>query len=435
MAKATRSSQRLWWLVVVLLVLINTLAWQRKPIASWLGHVAIARAGSEPNRAQQYITLAGFFSSQAPEIALARARLHRHAADLDEFRRDLQRARYLGIAPERADREQWMALAQSGQMGIAGPQLVNLLETGGGEEAEICEAFALGYMRMRDFEAALALLGAWTQEAPRDARPHAWIGQIQAELRSTEEAEAAFRMALRLAPSNASAALGLGQLLLELKRPAEALEFFQLAADDESTGAAASAGLASCLQMQNRFEDAADVLELALQRFPGDYRLLAQQAEGFVEQGEYAAAEQLLRPEIESGSRRRELRYTYAVALRGIGRTDEAAEHFAYTSEAAERTAAANQRIATVTAEPTNADLRHEIGHTHLTYGNIEDGLMWLQAALEIDPKHRPSHRVLAEYYGEKTAQHPRYIGLAQRHRMAAGPQPDGMSDNQDVGQ
>lgn len=425
MAKATRSGQRLWWLVVVLLVLINTLAWQRKPLASWLGQFAIDRAGSEPNRARQYITLASFFSSQAPEIALARARLHRHAADLDEFRRDLQRARYLGIAPERADRERWMAFAQSGQMGIAGPQLVNLLETGGGEEAEICEAFALGYMRMRDFGAALALLEAWTQEAPRDARPHAWIGQIQTELRATEKAEKAFRMALQLAPSNAPAALGLGQLLLELKRPAEAIEFFRLAADDESAGAAAPVGLAASLQTQNRLEEAAQVLDLALQRFPDDYRLLVQKAEGFVEQGEYAAAEKLLRPEIDSGSRRRELRYAYAVALRGIGRIDEAAEHFAYTSEAAERTAAANQRIAAVAVEPTNADLRHEIGQTHLTYGNIEDGLMWLQSALEIDPKHRPSHRALAEHYGEKTAQHPRYIGLAQRHRIAAGSQPD----------
>jgi len=405
--------------------LINVAAWQRKPIAGWLGQSAIARAGSDPSRARQYISLAGLLWSDAPEIALARARLHRHEADLVEFRRDLQRARLLGIAPERADREQWMSLAQSGQMGIAGPQLINLLDTGGGEEAEICEAFALGYMRMRDFGAALALLEAWAQEAPEDARPHAWIGQIQAELMATEKAETAFRGALQLAPSNASAALGLGQLLLDLKRPAEAIEFFQLAAADESAGAAASAGLASSLQTQNRLAEAAQVLEVALKRFPDDYRLLVQKAEGFVEQGEYAAAEQLLRPEIESGSRRRELRYTYAVALRGIGRTEEAAEHFAYTSEAAQRTAAANQRIAAVAADPTNADLRYDIGQTHLTYGNIEDGLMWLQSALEIDPKHRPSHRALAEYYAEKTAQHPRYIGLAQRHRIAAGSQPD----------
>jgi len=148
MAKSTRSSRRLWWLVVVLMVLINVVAWQRKPIAGWLGQLAIARAGSDPTRSRQYITLAGWVSSDAPEIALARARLHRHEADLDAFRRDLKRARHLGIAPERADRERWMALAQSGQMGIAGPQLVNLLETGGGEEAEICEAFALGFKRI-----------------------------------------------------------------------------------------------------------------------------------------------------------------------------------------------------------------------------------------------------------------------------------------------
>lgn len=425
MAKLTRPSARLWWLLVVLLVLSNILAWQRKPIASWLGQLALARAGSDPTQAQQFITVAGWFSTQAPEVALARARLHRHAADLDAFRRELSRARHLGIAADLAERERWLALAQSGQMSTAGSQLLNLLETGGGEEAEISEAFAIGYMRMRDYAAALALLGAWAEELPEDARPHAWIGQIKSELRASDEAEAAFRQALRLDSNNAPAALGLGQLLLDLKRSDEAIEFFRIAVSDDSVGAAASAGLASALQSQSRSEEAAEVLELALERFPDDYRLLAQKADGLVEQGKYSIAEQLLRPEIESGTRRRELRYTYAVALRGVGRLDDAAEHFAYANEAAERIAAANLRIADVAADPTNADLRYEIGHAHLTYGNIEDGLIWLRGALEIDPKHIASHRALAEYFGAISAQHPRYSGLAQRHRIAAGPQPD----------
>lgn len=424
MTTSTRSGRRIWWLVVVLLLLLNVLAWQRKSIASWLGQLAIADAGSEPIRARRYIALAGIFSNQAAEIALAEARLHRHEAELDEFRRDLQRARYLGIAPEQAERERWLAFAQSGQMSVAGPQLVKLLETGGGEEAEICEAFALGYMRMRDFGAALALLGAWAEESPTDARPQAWIGQIKADLGASQEAEAAYREALRLDPVNAPAALGLGQLLLDLKRSGEAIAFFEIAAPSLSVGAAAAAGLASALQSQSRVEEAAQVLKLALDRFPDDYRLLAQKADGLVEQGDYVAAERLLRPEIKDGSTRRELRYIYAVALRGIGRPEEAAEHFAYASEAAERTAAANQLIASVTADPANADLRYEIGQAHLTYGNIEDGLLWLRSALEIDPKHVPSHLALAEYYGGKTDQNPRFIGLAQRHRIAAGPQP-----------
>jgi tetratricopeptide (TPR) repeat protein len=425
MAKSTGPRVRLWWLLVLLLLLVNVVAWQRKPIAGWLGQLAFHRAGSDPSRAQQYITIAQWLSKQSPQVALARARLRRHQTDLDEFRRELQRARYLGIDSELAEREQWLALAQSGNMSVAGPQLVNLLETGGGEEAEISEAFAVGYMRMRDYASALALLGAWANELPNDARPHAWIGQIKSELRASEEAEKAFREALRLDPENAAAALGLGQLLLDLKRSDEAIDFFRIAVSDDEVGASASAGLASALQAQSRPQEAAEVLEVGLNRFPDDYRLLAQKADGLVEQGEYAAAEQLLKSEIESGSRRRELRYTYAVALRGIGRVDEAAEHFAYANEAAERIAAANLRIADVTSDPTNAELRYEIGYAHLTYGNIEDGLMWLRGALEIDPKHHASHRALAEYYSTKTRQHPRYIGLAQRHRIAAGKLPD----------
>lgn len=426
-ASSPRPARRVWWLLVFLLVLVNTIAWQRQPIAAWLGQMAMSRASlDDVEAALGYAALAQRISRQAPEIELARARLERREGDMAAFRRHLQRARHLGIAPERAEREQLLAQAQSGQMRVAGPKLVELLETAGGDEAEICEAYAKGYMRMRDFSSALALLGAWADDFPNDARPHAWIGQIHAELRATEQAERAFRKALDRDPANPSAAFGLGQMLLDLKRSAEAIPFFRIATDDPNIGAAAAAGLAQCLRAQSRRDQAVQVLHESLQRFPDDEQLLVEQAQMLVEQGNYAEAEKGLQTLIGAGSRRREVRYVYATALRGLGRSDEAAKHFEYATEAAERTAVANRRIADVADDPDNAQLRYEIGAAHLRYGNLEDGLMWLQSALEIDPKHRPTHRALADYYERKTADHPRFIHLAQRHRIMGGPSPPG---------
>lgn len=418
------SSRRLWWLIAVLMILLNVAAWQRKSIARWIGHLAMTRAekGDEQG-AREYLEIAETVSRHAPESQLWLARLERRNGDFGAARQHLQRARYLGIDAERADREEWLAVAQSGRMRLAEPELARLLETAEGDVPEICQAYALGYMRLRDFASALALLGGWAEEYPSDARPHAWIGQIQLELNATAEAEAAFRRALELDPANASAAFGLGQLLADAKRPAEAIPFFRIAVEDEDVGAAAAAGLAAGLQSQNQIADAASALDRALERFPSDHRLLVKKADLFIEKGQYAEAEGLLRPQVDAGSRRRELRYAYAMALRGLGRADEAAEHFAYATEAAEKIAAANQRIVKVSDEPKNAQLRYEIGAAHLQYGNAEDGLLWLHGALEIEPDHRAAHRDLAEYYQAKTSEDPRFISLAQRHRALAGPQ------------
>lgn len=421
--KSRPSSSRLWWLIALLLVVLNILAWQRKSIAGWVGRLAMARASQDHREAaNRYLGLADRISHDVPEVALASARLHRRQGDMVGFGRQLRRAQYLGIPAELADRERVLAAAQSGQMSVAGPRLLSLLETAGGDAAEICEAYAKGYMRTRDFQAALTLLDGWATDFPKDARPHAWIGQIQAELRATEAAEAAFRRALELDPTNASAALGLGQLLVDLKRHADAAPLFRIAIADPAVGAAAAVGLANCLQTQSQVDAAAEVLNSALLRFPGDYRLLVEQANLEIEQGRFAEAEAALKPEIDAKSRRREIRYAYAMALRGLGKTDEATQHFDYAAEAANQTAVANRRVGEVVADPDNAELRYEIGETQLRYGNIEDGLMWLQSVLDIDPNHRPTHGALAEYYESEVFRNPRMIALAQRHRLLAGP-------------
>jgi tetratricopeptide (TPR) repeat protein len=150
--------------------------------------------------------------------------------------------------------------------------------------------------------------------------------------------------------------------------------------------------------------------------------LVVERASIAVQRGEYATAEALLKPLIDAGNRRREVHYTYATAVRSLDRAEEAAEHFDYASQAAKATADANLRVEEVAGDPYNAELRYEIGDAHLRFGNIEDGLMWLKSALQIDAMHRPSHASLADYYEERIGQNPRFIRLAQRHRALGGP-------------
>ena len=66
--------------------------------------------------------------------------------------------------------------------------------------------------------------------------------------------------------------------------------------------------------------------------------------------------------------------------------------------------------------QPEDAELRYQIGSTLLRYDSPSDGLGWLLSVLDVDPHHRPTHAVLAEYYAGKGNEK-----LAEHHRHLAG--------------
>jgi predicted Zn-dependent protease len=49
---------------------------------------------------------------------------------------------------------------------------------------------------------------------------------------------------------------------------------------------------------------------------------------------------------------------------------------------------------------PLDPALHYEMGKLLLQTGRTEVGLQWLNTALRLDPAHRPTHLLLAEYHG-----------------------------------
>ena len=417
-----RSTRRLWWLVAGLMACLNVAAWMHGQIASWAGERAIAAASrDDPAALDRWVRVSTFFSEQNVEVELALSRFARREGDLENARKHLARARIWGADADLVELEESLGQAQRGNMRVAQPKLGALLETHDLELPEIVEAYAQGYMRQREFPSAITLLSAWADDFPKDPRPLSWKGLIYAEQRLNEPAEEAFRAALALDPDHPPAALGLGQLLVDAKQPAEAIAYLRIAKDSDKVGAAAVALLARALRDTGQRDAAEQVLREASQRFPDDYRILVERADVLNEQGDYTAAIDLLRPLVEAGSKRREVRYAYAIALRGTGAAEEAAEHFAYAADAAAATGEANRKIGLVSDRPEDVELRFEIGRDHLRYGNVEDGLLWLMSVLDREPGHRATHRALAAHYAERVAAEPKFIGALQRHRALGG--------------
>ena len=107
-----------------------------------------------------------------------------------------------------------------------------------------------------------------------------------------------------------------------------------------------------------------------------------------------------------------------AACLRHQGRGDEA-EKFAARTKAIDADlralADASERAA---KDPKDPAPRHEAGVVCLRNGQDEQALRWFAGALQVDPKYRPTHKELSEYY----ARAGRPDLSARHHDMAARP-------------
>jgi len=81
------------------------------------------------------------------------------------------------------------------------------------------------------------------------------------------------------------------------------------------------------------------------------------------------------------------------------GDLDQSRAHFEKSAAIQDASRRVRGLMGQVRADPENAQLRLQIGRTLLEQGQAADALLWFQGALRIDPRHRPTHRQLADYY------------------------------------
>lgn len=107
-----------------------------------------------------------------------------------------------------------------------------------------------------------------------------------------------------------------------------------------------------------------------------------------------------------------------------LGKTDEARQYQAKADRILadrKRTSELGDRLREKPDD--DPEPRYEIGVILLRMGKPQEGVHWLRQALEKDPKHRPSHQALADFFQSVDA-----VDLANRHRQAVqqltGPNP-----------
>jgi tetratricopeptide (TPR) repeat protein len=186
-----RPSNR-WIRLAVLLAVLLLLIWQRQ---LWLGglldsRVRTALQQQEPERALWWLDWMERFLGRAAETELLRARAYRHLGRWPDVEAALKRADEQQAPRRLLEREQTLALAQSGQLRRAEPQLARLLSDDRDDPTDVCEAFVIGYMRSQRQANALHLIDGWLADAPQDFRPYLYRARIYRVSEELKQAEA-----------------------------------------------------------------------------------------------------------------------------------------------------------------------------------------------------------------------------------------------------
>lgn len=349
------------------------------------------------------------------------ARLDRKRGQIESMHRRLERCRQWSVSSDAIEREGLLAEAQAGRLDRIDRQLSVLLTNPQGDLQEICGAYVNGCIANYRLGQAWQIIELWIADSPEDPEPLYLLGRIREHTGRYDDSKTAYRHALALDPSHAPAAYNLARLLLhELDQPEEALMAYRQAAEHLELPQPAMAGAATCLIELQQFDEARRLLDEAralddthldeAYRLVGDpgesasARLPAVYGQLEAAEGRAEAAAVWLEQAVAANPRDWKTRYALVKALRECGRNEDAAEHAQIVEAASAAMGEIEVLLAQVPADPDNADVRCRIGELFLEHVSEQQGIIWLQSALQIDPQHQPAQAALDQHYSRQQA-------------------------------
>lgn len=362
-------------------------------------------------RAMAWLNWASPLRPKSAELNFLLARTHRRLERFPDAAAALEQAAALGWSRAEIERERWLLLAQTGRFAEVQAHWNGLFLDARSDGPEICRAFVLMSLQRFQIEPALRVIAGWKADFPRDAEPHFQEGRIAGVGLRWQDAERAYREALRRDPSRNDVREGLADALMkQLKLEAAIVELQQLL-ERQPTNRAALVHLADCLLRTSRLDEARDTLKSVLAAEPSHYEALVLLGQLELATGRATEALVPLKTAVSLHPEDAEVRYAYAKALRAAGREVDAAEHFRFREQAKEPLLRLSEAVSELVAAPGNLALRFEVGELTWRWKSRDEGEKWLLSVLELAPAHQPANALLARHFellghSERAAHH-----------------------------
>jgi tetratricopeptide (TPR) repeat protein len=360
-----------------------------------------------------------------PDHAQARyylAKCARRTDQLELAAKELQLAERLGHHHTDLVLEQWLAIAQSGDVQSVEPKLRQLMAAGvsDNQAEEIYEAMAKGFFASYRISDLRQCLDYWSEWRPDAVLPHLMRADLHERLGEWTHAVEQYRRILKLVPNHVQASLKLAQALLELNDASEALEVFNSCRVLQPNHPEVLLGIAQCQSRLGHPEIAMRFLKLSLQQPVADRlraKILLESGQIKSEASDYTGALADLTAAVQIAPSDASIHHALSLVYTRQGdsiRAQESSRRCVDIRSQFERCLEISRRLI---VEPENVELRYETGMIMINQGLLEEGAAWLRTVLQYDPTHLKAHTALAIHYSAKGMH-----DLANYHRLAATP-------------
>lgn len=404
--------------ILVLAAAAFSLPWIR--VAYYLHAARQSLDRSDPAVAVESLERAEQIQPNRADVQYLLAAANRRSGRLDQFEHHLRRARELGCSPEDVQRQEWLAVAQSGNVEKVGDRLQELIDRGVPDDVaeEIYEALVRGHLAAMRFREAWLGLDLWLQWRPEAPQARLMRASLYEEMGEISSAAADYLASVERLPHNRSARIHLGQLMLAQNQIEEAQSQFDACLAVRPDDADALVGAARCARAKQEDGEARGLLDAALAlELPVRQRaeVLAELGQLLLDQGKVVESVEALTQAVTLASSEGPIHHKLSLALFRAGQAERAEYH----NKRAQQIRRKQGRLITIRRsimeKPGDADLRCEAGTILIEEGFADDGLGWLLSALGCDSGHRKTHQLLGEYYAQAGNQQ-----LAAQHRLAA---------------
>lgn len=428
--KQKRGLRRRWrWLwIAVALVCAGVAAWLFAiEIALWRGASNIEARRHE--RALGWLEFAELLAPNRGESHFLLARCNRRLKRFDEVEHHLGLAHKLEWDVDQLEREQWIALAQTGQFERVSEHWAELFEEVGSDGPEVSKAYTTMCLAQFRFREADQVLSAWEKDFPEDAEPHVMRGRLSETNLNWAGAADHYRDALRLEPNRKDASFGLAKALINLGQVEKAHEILRALVAQDPDYAGARLALAQCQVKLDRLDQARNELAKVLATQPDNVDALLEAGNIELAEGNYQAAAVYLKKALELKPESREVAYAAARTLQAGGEHEQARKLFKFVDEATKPLIRLKKLMSQLLEQPYNLDVRFQIAAITWKYKSREEGARWLISLLQISPRYQPAHAALARHYelagdNDKALYHSRLAGSQSPRAVAPKDEP-----------
>lgn len=405
--------------------------------AGWCLNSVIAKLISQRDyeNAESWLSLCEKFRCSTPHTMLLKARLYRKQLRIKEVGDLLQEAGTAGVDKSRIRKEFVLLEAQTGRIRNVVDELNTMLVQETEDGAEICEAYVNGAMMIGATDVAMTILPVWKQEYPQDPQPHyaearilEYQGDIPGAIRELETA-------ISRDPRHWPSLYALSRVLHSENRIEDALKHLAQATAMQKN---AAPGLlqAKCLRALGKLKEAHELLipltKLERKDVLQSFSMVGEPERGLQIEyelgtleaalGNHAEARQWLDKVLADDPNHLDARYARAISLRELGERQLAEEELAEVHRIRTLLTEIDKLVDVINRNPEQPHLeeRCRIGELFIKYANARQGVFWIQEALNRDPRYRPAHKILADYYDRVKQREPEYSILADQHRQSA---------------